>query len=275
MRNRLPWKLVDKYPSREKASAKDRHPKMWHMKDRRVLMEMVAEKYFCKNKMSEGCPAQKRVSICSKDGSCYVELAFEHKSTCLQKTEEIVDIKNEIISLYNSGCSRPWEIKQRMDEDGKDVNIDKVYQIIYKHKRRFLNGDDITSRKVIELCEEFNRIRAEEDCGQKMGYIADLILNREEIKILITSKNSLILLSEAYNVHIDATYKVIDIGYPVIVLGMTDVNQRFVLLALAIVSDEKMETYFWVLDVLRRECEKYGLIFKPKNLIGDLAPQIG
>ena len=82
------------------------------------------------------------------------------------------------------------------------------------------------------------------------------------------------MLSEAYNVHIDATYKVIDIGYPVIVLGMTDVNQRFVLLALAIVSDEKMETYFWVLDVLRRECEKYGLIFKPKNLIGDLAPQI-
>ena len=273
-KNGLNWKLLGKYADREKASAEDPYPKMWHMTDRRTLREMIIERYHCKNKKLEGCPAQKRVNILFKDGSYQVELVFEHKSICQQKSTEVADLKNEIISIYNSGCSQPWKIKSRMDENGKEVNIEKIYQMVYKHKRKSLNAEDITVTKVNELCEELNRIRAEEVFSDKKGYIADMILDRDEIKILITTKNSLILLSKAENIHVDATYRVIDVGYPVIVLGMTDVNQKFILLAMSIVGDEKMETYFWVLDVLRKECEKYGLIFNPKNLIADLAPQI-
>ena len=274
MRNRLPWKLIGKYASKEEANAKDQHSKMWKMKDCRVLMGRTVEKYHCKNKESEGCPAQRCVTMLFRDDSYYVELAFEHNSTCSQKTERIGDLKDEIISVYNSGCLLPWQIRYRMAEDGKDTDIGKIYQTIYRHKKRLLNRGDITTTKVLELCEEFNRIRTEKECSDKKGYIPDLVLKRRENKVLMTTKNSLVLLSEAQNISIDSTYKVIDIGYPVVVVGMTDANQSFVLLAVGIVSDETMETYLWILNVLRRECEKCGLIFKPRNLIADLAPQI-
>lgn len=272
--NRLDWKLVGTYPNREEANAEDPYSTMWNMKDRRAQKEMVVERYHCKNKKFEGCPAQKRINIMRNDGSYRVEVIFEHISICPQKMEEIDDFKSEIISLYNSGCTRPWDIKRRIREGGKDPNMDKIYQVIHRHRKRLLNDEDITLRKVTELCEEINRVRAEKDCGDSKAYTADLVLKRGETKVLITAKNSLILLSKAQNVHIDSTYRVVDLGYPVIVFGVTDANQSFVLIAIAIVSDEKMETYLWVLDVLRRECEMCGITFKPKNLIADLAGQI-
>jgi hypothetical protein len=45
-------------------------------------------------------------------------------------------------------------------------------------------------------------------------------------------------LSLAKNIHIDSTYKLIDLGYPVVVIGITDFRQVFQLSAIALVSDE-------------------------------------
>lgn len=55
------------------------------------------------------------------------------------------------------------------------MKMENAYQTVHQHKRKVLNGEDITSRKVIRLCEEFNRARAEKECSDKKGYIADLI----------------------------------------------------------------------------------------------------
>jgi hypothetical protein len=43
------------------------------------------------------------------------------------------------------------------------------------------------------------------------------------------------------NIHIDSTYNLIDLGYPVVVIGITDVRKVFQLSAIALLSDEMLK----------------------------------
>ena len=79
IKGKLDWKIMGNYHSREEADAKDQYPGTWYLKDRRGLNEMVVERYYCKNKDLEDCPAQKCIYVLFRDGSCYVKTAFSHK----------------------------------------------------------------------------------------------------------------------------------------------------------------------------------------------------
>ncbi|PWA02719.1 hypothetical protein BB558_001125 [Smittium angustum] len=68
---------------------------------------------------------------------------------------------------------------------------------------------------------------------------------------------------------IDATYRIIDLDYPIIALVVLDTNVMFILINIAIVSDESAEIYLCVLKMLQEEIEKNGGIFNPTHIILD------
>ncbi|GMF24797.1 unnamed protein product [Phytophthora fragariaefolia] len=68
----------------------------------------------------------------------------------------------------------------------------------------------------------------------------------------------------------DATYKLTQVGYPVIVVGMSDKARRFHLLAIFIVSQQQQKHHGEVLQLLRRLFKAVtGTFFRVRYVMGD------
>ena len=102
----------------------------------------------------------------------------------------------------------------------------------------------------------------------------DYLLSAADIKILIASKQGIHYFAQSQNFHLDATYRLIDLGHPVLVLGITDLQNKFILVALAVATHEDFETYKWCTEKLIGEANLLGLCIMPKTIISDSAPQL-
>jgi hypothetical protein len=71
------------------------------------------------------------------------------------------------------------------------------------------------------------------------------------------------------HIYIYSTYKLIDIGYPVVVLGVSDVRKSFYVVALAVVSDERADTFTWKFEAMCQECSSLDVQFSPVNFIAE------
>ncbi|CAF4220670.1 unnamed protein product [Rotaria sordida] len=65
-----------------------------------------------------------------------------------------------------------------------------------------------------------------------------------KFRIFISSIHLLNIVSMSQHIHVDATYQVIWQGFPVLVIGTTDLNKAFHPFGLAICSNEKKTKYF-------------------------------
>jgi len=63
--------------------------------------------------------------------------------------------------------------------------------------------------------------------------------------------------------HIDATYKIIKYNYPLIILGITDMERRFHPICYMFTSHEQEVDYDHFFDSLLVECKCLGLRFEP------------
>jgi hypothetical protein len=77
-----------------------------------------------------------------------------------------------------------------------------------------------------ESLEQFCATTKREE-GGKGAYVSKDDISNEYVRVLLTKSILLQRLCEAKNVHLDATYKLVDIGYPLIVLGVTMFNSHF------------------------------------------------
>ncbi|PVU89411.1 hypothetical protein BB559_005112 [Furculomyces boomerangus] len=96
--------------------------------------------------------------------------------------------------------------------------------------------------------------------------------SEDRLKKFITSKHLLRIAQRSNMLFIDATYRIIDLDYPIIALVVLDTNVMFILINIAIVSDESAEIYLCVLKMLQEEIEKNGGIFNPTHIISDSDP---
>ncbi|KAI5151318.1 hypothetical protein ENBRE01_2053, partial [Enteropsectra breve] len=78
----------------------------------------------------------------------------------------------------------------------------------------------------------------------------------------------------ALMLHIDGTYKLLDLGYPAIVLSVNDSQGSFHLCSICICEEESAESYCWCVISLMSFYLEQELNFNPKNIVGDSAPQI-
>ena len=64
--------------------------------------------------------------------------------------------------------------------------------------------------------------------------------------------------------HIDGTYKIIKYNFPLIVLGITDMERQFHPIAFMFTSHEQEQDYVHFLGSLLNECKLFGYKFEPK-----------
>jgi hypothetical protein len=85
-----------------------------------------------------------------------------------------------------------------------------------------------------------------------------VVVNGSEAKLFVVGVTTKQLLRQAdrdpssFVLHIDATYKLTQVGYPVVVVGVSDRARRFHLLAIFIVSQQKEPQFTEVLSLLAR-----------------------
>ncbi len=63
----------------------------------------------------------------------------------------------------------------------------------------------------------------------------------------------LIALSEAQNLRIDSTYKIILNNFTVIIMGYTNTEKKFFFGAAVLCEQEDFETHQWFIDLLRNK----------------------
>ena len=239
----------------------------WFIKEKRVLKSCTKTRYYCKNSRAAGCPALLRVEKLNI-GGYIIFSALTHGNECVNILAQ-TPVKEIVLGLYKQGITRPWEIEKRLSGMGAQMESKRIYSILNNYKRKFSVPAKITYDVLKEFCASL--------CFQgneNASYVASYTVERKRVRILLTNKKLVLHLPEARNFHVDATYKLVDVGYPIIVFGITDNNQMFVLIALAVMSEETADDYFWVFESISNEVRGLGFELVLHNLVADSAMQI-
>ena len=77
------------------------------------------------------------------------------------------------------------------------------------------------------------------------------------LKILVTS------------LHLDATYKYLDLNYLIVIFGISDLTGSFHLGVFVVIFDETAKTYEWILQTLKDMIDGRNIINNLSNIIAD------
>lgn len=211
-----------------------------------------------------GCKQKLRKTVYS-NGQTVFQRSTNEIHNCGLTPEQIKknEIKKEITLAYNSGIKKPSQIKKLLDERGLSVDIMDIYNRIYALKQA-----DPTEKPEFY----FNDIK-ERVSELKKEHKDYIVVNEEDSFILITSKEQLGKIVCARNYHIDATYKVMDPDYPLIVFGCFDASKNFQPIFLALVYEETVEALSLVFEEFLNFCSKENVNLNMSTLTADMAPQ--
>ena len=204
----------------------------------------------------------------------------------------------------------PAPLAERMDEPVRQVVLAGVadgltqMQIRSKIRREKL---PVPNKKQLENCiahirrsqgvsavgfttSDLWRWAENHSCGEQgldEGYVAGHFLSvpdapdgEPRFGVVLTTKRLMQSLSDANKaqtgcLHVDATYKLVWQGYPILVLALSDANHKMFPCALGIMSNEDTEAFQFLFSTLQTETEKEGgQRFQPSLAVADGAAAI-
>ncbi|PVZ98600.1 hypothetical protein BB558_005395 [Smittium angustum] len=203
--------------------------------------------------------------------SKFINIKGKRLKFCHQR---LYDCKN----LKENGCQAKYK-EEKFDDDSIKAYVTNEHNPICQATSKILNKKKIVLKEISnnnsrnwEIKEAFN-LNGSTITSNKINNTKE-IKTKNDIKILLTSKHTLGFLEKSHMLHIDATYNITDLEYPIIVLGVSDNNGMFLLVGLDIVSNKKSSTYKWVSDALLEETTKNNINFNIKYLIEDSSAAI-
>ena len=139
---------------------------------------------------------------------------------------------------------------ERWCEDNQNIPLDE-------------NESFVVSYKILYEYEEYED---DEDVEDNDG---------NEFRIFISSSRLLNIALISSHIHADATYKLIWQGFPVLIIGTTDLKKVFHPFGLAICSNEKTKDFKFIFNSLQIGMQKVNKTpLKPTALISDAADSI-
>ena len=202
--------------------------------------------------------------------------AHFHSNECLNKRSYSpeLDLKSKVLRVFQSGITKPYDIKKAIECDYANanvihtLNIRSIYNLISNNKQLFgRSNSKIHSLDVRALC-----FKLETPETVYMPYVFHY--TSCPLVVCISSKCLLKKLCSATVLHIDATYRLIDCNYPVVILGFSDLNRSFFHSVIAIIETESEDVYTSILNSITLECAKLGEVFNPSVIVADNAAAI-
>ncbi|KAI5150639.1 hypothetical protein ENBRE01_1617 [Enteropsectra breve] len=242
------------------ANAEQHENKRWRKRTTYQGVDFIKYQYVC---CTKGCPAKMMVQT-KRTPQCFrIYRAEDHSEFCSSVLRETICVKEKVLECISKGIKQPFYIHQELEKENIVVNSRTITTIKYRAKAKTAST---TYNAIAELCNDITT--ENQDILIKETY------ENAKMRILITHKGLLSKASTAKTFHLDGTYKLSNLNYPIIIFGTSDNNGSFHLTGICIACDESADTYRWSIQMLSHLYQQLGHCFEPENIVGDAAPQI-
>lgn len=147
-------------------------------------------------------------------------------------------------------------------------------RIITNYIQRFKQKYYDTVKNYLEFkiwCENKTKLPITLDSTWVLGY--DCISDKGALNYLraVFSTKRLLNLAKSVNIlHVDSTYSVNELRYPLVNIGYTDIMKHYHSICIAVTSKETSDDYAYIFKCLKTSIEsEYNCIFKPSILVAD------
>ncbi|CAF1431807.1 unnamed protein product [Rotaria magnacalcarata] len=198
------------------------------------------------------------------------------------------NVKKCIEELFNDGIMKPKEIIRALQ--ARKVKIPTYTQLnnyLVHYKKKKYGSHKISLGELEQWCKNNLNIPTDENEAFVVSY--KILYDNEEyeddedveendgnlFRIFISSIRLLNIISMSSHVCSDATYKLVWQGFPVLIVGTTDLNKAFHPFGLAICSNEKTKDFEFIFNCIQIGLKKINKdLLKPTALICDAADAI-
>ena len=99
----------------------------------------------------------------------------------------------------------------------------------------------------------------------------DVEANGNKFRFFLTTKRLLLIANKSSKIHADATYKLNWQGFPVLIVGTTDLDRKFHPIGLSVCSEEKQKDFEFICKAIRDGLFKLddSNTYNPNVLIAD------
>jgi hypothetical protein len=165
---------------------------------------------------------------------------------------------------------------EKRTEDNKIYDVPTLSQI--QNYVKYLKGKICTKNKVEDIKKFVNDNGYYADKNPKEFFIfgADVGNGTEEnhLQIGFTSTELMSRIPSGVVYHCDATYKIVKIGFPLVVFGMSDINRKFYSLAFAFTSHEQHKDFCKFFINLKKLAIQLNIVFDPKFMCIDASKSL-
>ncbi|KAG2782921.1 hypothetical protein PC129_g12117 [Phytophthora cactorum] len=204
------------------------------------------------------CPWRARVMTCQQTLLVTIEEAYAHATPARSARKPVLThaMKTVVMDWAAQGLKpkRIWNaLVQRFDlNDTSTSTLVTVQRFVHHHVAERLGGSDLRDTVRRKVQETFFTGQEEETAAftftRRTNVNGNAVVgngsNADPFVIGVSAKKLLRRADRdpaSFILHVDATYKLTQIGYPVIVVGISDRARRFHLLAVFIVSQQQRE----------------------------------
>lgn len=201
-----------------------------------------------------------------------------HTHQCLEnKSSKLTEeTKQQIIEYYNDG-KKPTAISFKFrGKPGEQPSIHQIKNEIDKFKKKEYGKNPITMRQLQDFINQHTEMP--DDIDESFIVIFERSPPDEKEKyfrFFISTRRLLAMAANAKNIHADSTHKVTTEKLPLIVIGSTDIQNKFHLIGVTVTSHERAVDYEMSFKAVKLGVQKVtGAELIPNALICDADPAI-
>ncbi|CAF1612146.1 unnamed protein product, partial [Didymodactylos carnosus] len=197
------------------------------------------------------------------------------------------EVKQAIQELFELKL-KPKAIIEALHERKMEVpNISRLNNFLRSIKSKKFGPTAISLGEIEQWCIQSSRPIPESDdspfvASYQVIYdddenddIDDDDVNENKFRFFITTRRLLRIASSSKKIHADATYKLVWQGFPVLIVGTTDLDRHFHAFGMAVCSNEKKQDFIFIFRALQEGLQKINLKeINPDVLIADGADSI-
>ncbi|CAF2152090.1 unnamed protein product [Rotaria magnacalcarata] len=174
----------------------------------------------------------------------------EKETTQLESFELKLKPKAIIEVLHECGITTP--------------SIHQLNNFLRTIKSTKLDPTSISLGEIEQWCLKSSQSIPESDdapffASYQIIYDDDGDINENKFRFFITIKRLLQTASISKKIHADATYKLVWQGFPVLIIGATDLDRHFHLFGMAICSNETTQDFRFIFRALQKGMKKLNL----------------
>ncbi|XP_031357818.1 uncharacterized protein LOC116181586 [Photinus pyralis] len=181
--------------------------------------------------------------------------------------------------LYNDGIKKPNAIIAAFRARKEQPPVkSQLKTFLTSLRSKTLGASTISAGELSNWCSANSNVPSNEDQPYVLDFkidVDDADFLKQDLKIVLSTKRLLKLLGEVDKVQADATYKLVWQGYPVLIVGTSDICRKFHPLAVAVCFGEAEADFAFIFQAMKQSYMNiHQMIWKPNVLLADASVAI-